>query len=171
MIASLGNLKPSIGKGTFVATNASVIGDVMMGDQCSVWFSAVIRGDSNSIKIGNRTNIQDLALLHIDSTHGLTIGDEVTIGHRAILHGCSVGNRVLIGMGAIVMNGAQLGDECIIAAGALVSEGKIIPPRTLVMGMPGKVVREITADELSFLTKSADIYAENGQRYISDLRQ
>ena len=116
---------------TYVAPGAQILGDVEIGSECGIWYNAVIRGDSDTIRIGNRTNIQDLCVLHVDRDFHLTIGDNVTVGHGAIVHGCTVGNNVLIGMGAIILNGAAIGDNCIIGAGALVTEGAQIPSNSV----------------------------------------
>ena len=153
---------PHIHETAFIAPSADIIGEVNLGEDSSIWFQCVVRADVNWIKIGKRTNIQDHSMLHVNRRDcPLTIGDEVTVGHRAMIHGCTIGNRCLIGMGAIIMDRAVVGDECIIAAGAMVTEKKIIPPRSLVVGMPGKVVRELTAEEIAFLPVSA-------QNYVND---
>lgn len=167
MITILNDKAPKIDKKTFIAPTASVIGDVHIGPESSVWFGAVVRGDFNKIRVGRRTNIQDGSLLHTPDNLSLAVGDEVTIGHRAIVHGCTVGNRVLIGMGAILMNGVVVEDDVIIGAGALVTEGTKIPSRSLVIGFPAKVKRELTEDELGWLKTSADHYAENAKKYLA----
>ncbi len=167
MLKQFKDKKPVIGKGTFIAENATVIGNVTCGEDCGIWFGAVVRGDSNTIKLGSRTNIQDLCVVHVDSKHDLVVGDDVTVGHRALLHGCHIGNRCLIGMGAIVMNGVQIGDDCIIGAGALVTENTVIPPKTLVIGFPAKPKRELTAEELQLIQRSAHHYAEMARVYQS----
>lgn len=166
MITKINNKQPIIKTSCFVAENASVIGEVEIGEDCGVWFGAVIRADSNKIRIGNRTNIQDVSVIHIDHDHDASIGDDVTIGHRAIIHGCHIGNRCIIGMGAIVMNGAKIGEDCIIGAGALVTEGAVIPPKSLVIGFPAKVKRELTEEEVKLILKSSEHYAENAKNYI-----
>lgn len=159
---------PKIHETAFVAPSADVVGETEIGPESSVWFQVVIRGDVNSIKIGSRTNIQDLSMLHVTRKKWpLRIGDEVTVGHRVMLHGCTVGNRVLIGMGATLMDGCEIGDECIVAAGALVTEGKKFPPRSLILGSPAKVVRELTEEELAFLPKSAQNYVNDSREYRS----
>ncbi len=150
---------PKIHETAFIAPSADVIGDVEIGDRSSVWFQCVIRGDVHRIRIGNQTNIQDHSMLHVTRVKSpLTIGDEVTVGHRVTLHGCTVGNRVLIGMGAIVLDDAEIGDDCIIGAGALVTKKAKIPPRSLVYGSPARVIRELNEEELAFLPKSAANY-------------
>jgi carbonic anhydrase/acetyltransferase-like protein (isoleucine patch superfamily) len=165
MISSLGTATPRIDPGCFVAATATVLGDVEIGAESSVWFGAVVRGDINAIRIGRRTNVQDLCTLHVDAGYDLLIGDEVTIGHRAIVHGCHVGDRVLVGMGAILMNGARVGEECIIGAGAVVTEHAEIPRHSLVLGIPGKVVRTLAAEEVRGIRESADVYAKGAARY------
>lgn len=165
MIVNLENKKPKIAKDVFVADNARVIGNVEIGEKSSVWFGAVVRGDDNTIKIGERTNIQDLCMVHIDHNHDTIIGDDVTVGHRAIIHGAHIGNRCLIGMGAIIMNGAKIGDDCIVGAGALVTEDQIIPPKTLVIGFPAKPKRELTENEIKMILKSAHGYAKRAEFY------
>ncbi len=167
MLISLPDRRPRVAARCFIAPNAAVIGDVSIGEETGVWYGAVIRGDINRIAIGHRTNIQDLCVVHVEASHALTIGDEVTVGHRAILHGCTIGSRVLIGMGAIVMNGAVIGDECIVGAGALVTEGVVIPPRSLVLGVPAKVRRGVTDEERAYIRDSASHYAENAAAYLA----
>lgn len=162
---------PQIHETAFVAPSADIVGEVELGAQSSVWFQVVIRGDVHRIKIGSRTNIQDHSTLHVTRQQSaLTIGNEVTVGHRVTLHGCTVGNRVLIGMGAIIMDDAVIGDDCIVGAGALVTRGMRIPPGNLVMGMPAKVARPLTADELAFLPRSAENYVNDAQEYRAYVR-
>lgn len=149
----------------FVADNATIVGDVMLGENVSVWFSAVIRGDRDRIVIGDRSNVQDNAVIHGSPGHPALIGSGVSIGHGAILHGCSVSDDVLIGMGAIVMNGAVIGSGSIIGAGAVVTEGKVIPPHSLVLGVPGKVVAETTEAQRASILKNASDYVALGERH------
>jgi carbonic anhydrase/acetyltransferase-like protein (isoleucine patch superfamily) len=157
---------PKIHETAFVAPSADIIGDVELGSNSSVWFQCVIRGDVNHIRIGNKTNIQDHSMLHVTRVKSpLKIGNEVTVGHRVMLHGCTVGNRVLVGMGAIVLDDAEIGDECIIGAGTLITKKMVIPPGSLVMGSPGKVVRAITDEERAFLAKSAANYVGDATEY------
>ena len=157
---------PEIHETAFVAPSTDVIGDVTLGAHSSLWFQVVVRGDVNWIKIGKRTNVQDHSMLHVTRVKSpLTIGDEVTIGHRAMIHGCKIGNRVLVGMGAILLDDCEIGDDCIIGAGTIVTQKKIIPPRSLVVGSPGKVVRELTPEELAFLPKSAQNYVDDSSDY------
>ena len=153
----MNNIK--IDKSVYVAPGAQIVGSVSIGKNCGVWYNAVIRGDSDTIMIGDNTNIQDLACLHVDRGHKLSIGNGVTIGHSAIVHGCLVGDNVLIGMGAIVMNDAVIEDNCIIGAGALVT-GKM----SMVYGNPAKVIRSITEAEMEDIKTNAKVYVEHAQR-------
>jgi carbonic anhydrase/acetyltransferase-like protein (isoleucine patch superfamily) len=156
---------PVVHRTAYVDASAQVIGDVEIGADSSIWMNAVVRGDVNSIRIGQRSNVQDGTVVHVmHETHPTRIGDDVTIGHAAVVHGCTVGNRVLVGMGATILNGAVIGDDTIIAAGSLVTEGSVIPSRSLVMGSPGKVRRTLSdADVASILE-----YAANYVRYKKD---
>lgn len=166
MILPYRGLWPKIHETAFVAPSADIIGDVQIGAHSTVWFQCVIRGDVHRIRIGNNTNIQDHSMLHVTREQSpLTIGDEVTVGHRVTLHGCKIGNRVLVGMGAIILDDAEIGDECLIGAGALVTARTKIPPRSLVLGSPGKVVRPLNKKELDFLPKSAANYVALGIEY------
>lgn len=139
--------RPSVAATAFVAPNATLLGDVTIGDQASVWYGAVLRGDINRIAVGDRSNIQDGSVLHLSAEHGCLIGEDVTVGHMAMLHACTIGNEVLIGMGAIILDGVEIGDRCIIGAGSLVTQNKKIPPGSMVMGSPAKVVRALTEEE------------------------
>ena len=150
---------PRVHPSCFVEDSAQVIGDVELGEDSSVWFNSVLRGDVNAIRIGQRTNIQDLTMVHVTSNRFTTsIGDDVTVGHHVVLHGCTVGNRVLVGMGAILMDDVEIGDDCIIGAGTLLTQGTKIPPGSLVVGSPGKVKRPLTGEERTFLIESAKHY-------------
>ncbi len=149
----------------FIAPGAVVVGDVTIGPQSSVWFQAVLRGDCEAIRIGSRSNVQDGAVLHADPGLPCIIGDGVTIGHQAIVHGATVGDNVVVGMGSIVLNGAKIGRDSIIAAGAVVTEGADIPPGSLVMGLPGKVRRAVTPEEIEHNRYAAEHYMENAKRY------
>ena len=155
-----------IAEWVYIAEGAKIIGDVTIGEDSSVWYNAVIRGDSNSIVIGENTNVQDNAVLHTSHNHALQIGDNVTIGHGAIMHGCTVGNNVLIGMGAIILDGAVIEDNCIIGAGALGTQNKVMPEGALVVGNPAKVAREITEEEKESILKNADEYSEEAHKYM-----
>ncbi len=169
MIHSFQNKTPKIPSTVFVAPSADVIGDVEMGNDSSVWFNTVIRGDVNFIRIGERTNIQDLSMLHVTrKTHPLVIGNEVTVGHHVTLHGCTIGNRILIGMGAVILDGAQVSDDAMVGAGALITEGMTVPPFTLALGVPAKIKRTLTEEEIAFLKKSAQNYVDLGKRYTQN---
>lgn len=149
----------------WVAPNATVLGDVRLGAQVTVWYGSVIRGDVESIRVGARTNVQDLSVLHADEGFPCELGVGVTIGHRCIVHGAKVGDHALIGMGAVLMNGVEVGAESLVGAGALVPEGRTIPPRSLALGAPAKVVRTLTDEEVERLHLSAAHYVESGQAY------
>lgn len=157
---------PKIHETAFLAPSADIIGDVEIGGNSSVWFQVVIRADVHFIRIGDNTNIQDHSLLHVTRLKSpLSIGNDVTIGHRATLHGCTIGNRVLVGMGAIIMDDAEISEECIVGAGSLVTQKMKVPPGTLVMGSPAKVVRSLRDEEIQFLSQSAAHYVADGIEY------
>ena len=160
----------SIDKTVFIADGAKVIGDVEIGANSSVWFNAVIRADSDKVKIGENSNVQDNAVIHTSEGFGVQIGDNVTIGHGAIVHGCTVENNVMIGMGAIVLNGAVIGENSIIGAGTLVTQGKIIPAGSLAFGNPVKVVRELTDDEIKSITDNANSYVNEAKDYCVEIK-
>lgn len=161
---------PQIHSSTFIAPSADVIGEVEIGKESSLWFQVVVRGDVNWIRIGERTNIQDHSMLHVTrQTCPLQVGDDVTVGHRVLLHGCTIGNRVLVGMGAIVMDQAVIGDDSIVGAGALVTQGKTFPPGSLIVGSPAKLVRPLNDKERAFLKKSAQNYVDDSREYIKNL--
>jgi carbonic anhydrase/acetyltransferase-like protein (isoleucine patch superfamily) len=153
----------------WIAPDAAVIGKVRLAAMASVWFGAVVRGDNEWITIGENTNVQDGAVLHTDPGLPLTIGRSCTIGHKAILHGCQVGENTLIGMGAVILNRAQIGNNCLIGANALITEGKVIPDNCLVVGQPGKVMGELNQDSVAGLTRSAESYVRNWQRFADSL--
>ncbi|MFA5851636.1 MAG: gamma carbonic anhydrase family protein [Spirochaetales bacterium] len=142
----------------FIAPSASITGKVLLGRDASIWHNVTLRGDLAPVEIGNRSNVQDGAILHVATNLPCIVGDDVTIGHGAIVHGCRVGNRCLIGMGSIILNGAEIGDDCIIGAGALVTEGKKIPPRSLVVGSPARVTRQISDTEMKHILENAASY-------------
>lgn len=171
MLFSLGDKTPQVDADAWVAPGCHVIGDVTMAAGVSVWFGATLRGDNEVIAVGAGSNIQENCVLHTDMGFPLTIGAGCTIGHKAILHGCTIGENSLIGMGATVLNGAVIGKNCLIGAGALITEGKIIPDGTLVMGVPGKVVRELDAVAIAGLQASANHYCENAARFRRDLKE
>lgn len=166
MLIEVRGKKPVIGEDTFIAHSSDIIGEVTIGNQCGIWFGSVIRGDENSIKIGNETNVQDNVVFHVDREHNVEIGDGVTIGHSAIIHGCKIDNECLIGMGAIILNGAKIGRNTIIAAGTLVSQNKDIPEGVLVMGVPGKIIRKLTDEEIKNIKNSRKEYIEMKNLYI-----
>ena len=153
----------------FVSDNATIIGSVIIENDASVWFNAVIRGDNDLITIGENSNIQDGSVLHTDAGVPLTIGKNVTVGHKVMLHGCEIGDNSLIGINAVILNGATIGKNCLIGANSLIPEGKHIPDGSLVMGSPGKVVRELGAEQIKNLKLSALHYVENARRYKKDL--
>lgn len=168
---TLGERKVLIhGEECFIADNATVIGSVILHKQASVWYNAVVRGDSDIITIGERTNVQDAAVLHADPGFPLTLGNNVSIGHQAMLHGCTVGDGSLIGIGAIVLNGAVIGKGCLIGAGALIPEGKTFPDGVLVVGTPGKIVRELKPEERAGLLENAEIYVRRSKVYRERLK-
>ena len=157
--------KPQIHESAFVAKNATVIGDVTLCKNTNVWFGAVIRGDQEKIFVGKGSNIQDNAVVHVDSEFPVKIGENVTIGHGAIVHGCTIGNNVLIGMGATILNGAVIGDNCIVGAGALVTQNKNIPENSMVVGCPAKVIKEVTEDDIKATKHNAEKYIAEGEEY------
>lgn len=161
---------PSNGR-YWVAPNAVVIGGVTLCEDASVWFNAVVRGDNDPIRIGKRTNVQDGCVLHTDPGFPMDIGPDCTIGHLAMLHGCTIGRGSLIGIGAIILNGARIGEECLIGAGALVPEGKEIPPRSVVLGAPGKIVRAVTPDDAERIAAGVEVYVRKWQGYLRGLRE
>lgn len=169
MIRTFQGTKPTIPDSCFIEDTAVVIGDVVMGEDCSVWFNAVVRGDVNHIRIGSRTNVQDLCMLHVThDTHPLIIGNEVTIGHSVVLHGCTIKDRVLVGMGAIVMDGAVIGEDSVVGAGTLVVEGTVVPPKSLILGFPGRVKRGVSEAELAWIKESAENYVKYSGQYLRD---
>jgi carbonic anhydrase/acetyltransferase-like protein (isoleucine patch superfamily) len=160
--------RPVVDPTAYVDQSAQVIGDVVVGAESSVWMNVVIRGDVNSIRIGGRTNIQDLTMVHVmRETHPTLIGDEVTIGHSAVIHGTTIEDRVLIGMAAVLLNGVHVGHDSIVAAGTLLTEGTHIPPRSLVMGRPGRVKRALTDEEVAEIRWYADSYVRYRLDYQS----
>ena len=174
MVHDFKGISPKLAKHTWVASSADVIGDVTCGEDCSIWFGCVVRGDVHYIKIGDRTNIQDLSMIHVthykkeDKSDGnpTIIGNDVTVGHRVMLHGCTIEDACLIGMSATILDGAVIGKESIVGAGALVTKGKVFPPRSLIMGSPAKVVRELTDEEVKELYASASRYVKFKEDYV-----
>ena len=167
----IGDSEPQLGEGAWAAPSADLIGDVRLGARASVWFGAVLRGDNTPLILGEETNFQDGAIGHSDADFPLTIGARVTVGHQAILHGCTVADDCLIGMGARLLNGAMIESECIVGAGALITEEKRFEGGSLIVGVPARVVRQITEEEQRLLRESAAHYAEKAQLYAAELRQ
>lgn len=165
------NRIPQIDENAFVADSAAVIGSVVLGAGSSVWFSAVLRGDNEPIQIGQNSNVQEGAVLHTDPGCPLTVGENVTIGHQAMLHGCTIGDGSLIGMQAIVLNRAVIGKNCLIGAGALVTEGKVIPDNSLVVGSPGKVLRQLEPGDWANMQRNATAYVSKAQRFKTQLKK
>ena len=170
-VYSLGAYTPRIHESAWIAKSAKVIGRVEMAEGSSVWFGAIVRGDVEDIRIGRNTNIQDNSVLHADAGIPLTIGDNVTVGHLAMLHGCTVGDGSLIGIRAVVLNGATIGRNCIIGAGSVVTEGKSFPDGTLIVGTPAKVVRELSAEQIAEMQHGAPHYVENARRFREQLKR
>ncbi|HZX30381.1 MAG TPA: gamma carbonic anhydrase family protein [Rhodocyclaceae bacterium] len=170
-IFTLGDKKPQLGKDAWIAPNATVIGDVRLADKVSIWWNAVLRGDNDPITIGAGTNIQDGSVLHTDEGVPMNIGADVTVGHLVMLHGCTVGDGSLIGIGSVILNRAVIGKHSIVGANTLIPEGKVFPDRVLIVGSPGKVVRELTDEEVAKLKKSAEHYVGNAGRYRDNLQE
>ena len=170
-VYALGRFVPKVAAGCWIAPNAAVVGNVILKQGASVWFGVTIRGDNDEpIVVGERSNVQDNAVLHADPGVPLVIGDDVTIGHQAMLHGCTIGNNTLIGIGATVLNRTVVGENCLIGAHSLVPEGKTIPEGSLVMGAPAKVVKQLTEEQKAGLTASAAHYVENAARFDAECR-
>ena len=170
MITTFETHHPQLGPRAWVAPSAQVLGQVAMGEDANVWYGSVLRGDVGTITIGARTNIQDLSVIHVTTgLHDTVLGDDITVGHRVILHGCTVANAVLVGMGAIVLDGAQVGEHCIVGAGATITQGKIVPPRSLVLGSPARVVRSVGDNEIMHIMASAAHYVELAQRHAGSV--
>jgi gamma-carbonic anhydrase len=171
MLRSFKNIAPKVDATAYVDQSAQIIGDVHIGAESSVWMNVVIRGDVNHVRIGKRTNIQDLTMVHVmRDTHPTIIGDEVTVGHSAVVHGTTIEDRVLIGMGALLLNGVHIEHDCIVAAGTLLTEGTRIPARSLVMGRPGKVKRQLTDDEVAEIRWYSDNYVSYRLDYSTEGR-
>ena len=163
--------KPKIAESAFIAPDAVVYGDVRIAEECSVWFHATVRAGEGSVSIGARTNVQDNCVIHVDKGFDVNIGQNVTIGHSAIVHGCTVGDNSLIGMGAIILNGAEIGQNCIVGAGALVTQGTVVPDGSLVLGSPAKVVRKVREEELEANRINADHYVKESREYQEYMQQ
>jgi carbonic anhydrase/acetyltransferase-like protein (isoleucine patch superfamily) len=170
-IYELDQIAPRIAASAWVADSAQVMGDVTLSEDASVWFGAVVRGDTATITIGKGSNIQDASVLHADVGKPLTIGENVTVGHQVMLHGCTIGDGSLIGIGAIVLNGARIGKGCIVGAGSLVTEGKEFPDGSMILGSPAKAVRELTPEQQAGLRMSALHYTENARRFKAGLKK
>jgi carbonic anhydrase/acetyltransferase-like protein (isoleucine patch superfamily) len=169
MIYSLGSMQPKIADSVFVAPNASIIGNVEIAAHASVWFGVVVRADNEPMYVGEGSNIQDNSILHSDPGFPLTIGRDCTIGHQTMIHGCTIGDGSLVGMGATILNGAVIGKNCLIGAGALVTEKSVIPDNSLIVGMPAKVKRQLTADQIQDFKASASHYRANAMRFKENL--
>jgi carbonic anhydrase/acetyltransferase-like protein (isoleucine patch superfamily) len=170
VIINLGDRCPDLqGDGHFIAPTAAVIGSVTLKQGASIWFNAVLRGDNDLIEVGVNSNIQDGAVLHTDPGIKLVVGDNVTVGHMVMLHGCTIGSNSLIGIGSTVLNGARIGKDCIVGAHALITEGKEFADGVLILGSPAKVVRDLKTQELEFLKTAAEVYVQNGKRYLKEL--
>ncbi|HJP19446.1 MAG TPA: gamma carbonic anhydrase family protein [Nitrospinota bacterium] len=169
MLKPYKNKWPNVSSSAFIENSARVIGDVTIGEESSVWFNAIVRGDVNYIRIGNRTNIQDASVIHVThDTHPTILEDDITVGHSVTIHGCTIKSRVLIGMGAIILDGAVVESDSIVAAGALVTEGKEIPSGWMAMGVPAKPVRELTGQERASLLEHAQNYIRYKNEYMND---
>jgi carbonic anhydrase/acetyltransferase-like protein (isoleucine patch superfamily) len=170
MISTFEKHRPRLGQGAWVAPSAQVLGQVTLGDGANVWYGTVLRGDVGTIVVGARTNVQDLSMIHVTTElHNTVLGDDITVGHRVILHGCSVANEVLVGMGAILLDGVQVGEQCIVGAGATITQGKVIPPRSLVLGSPARVVRTVSDNEIMHIRASAAHYVELAGRHAASV--
>ena len=162
---------PQVAASAWVADSAQVMGNVVLGEDVSVWFGTVVRGDTESITIGAGSNIQDASVLHADIGKPLVVGERVTVGHQVMLHGCTIGDESLIGIGAIVLNGARIGKNCLVGAGSLVTEGKEFPDGSMIMGTPAKVVRELTPQQIEGLRLSAQHYIDNARMFRATLKK
>ena len=170
-VYELDGTQPRVADSAWVADSAQVMGNVVLGEDSSVWFGTVIRGDTETITVGRGSNIQDASVLHADIGKPLTIGDNVTVGHQVMLHGCTIGDESLIGIGAIVLNGAKIGRHCLVGAGALVTEGKEFPDGSMIIGSPAKAVRQLTPEQIEGLKLSAQHYMDNALRFRAGLKQ
>ena len=170
-VYELDGAQPRVADSAWVADSAQVMGNVVLGEDSSVWFGTVIRGDTETITVGRGSNIQDASVLHADIGKPLTIGDNVTVGHQVMLHGCTIGDESLIGIGAIVLNGAKIGRHCLVGAGALVTEGKEFPDGSMIIGSPAKAVRQLTPEQIEGLKLSAQHYMDNARRFRVGLKK
>ncbi|WCM92083.1 gamma carbonic anhydrase family protein [Acidovorax sp. NCPPB 2350] len=167
----LDGMAPRIADSAWVADSAEVMGNVVLGEEASVWFGAVLRGDNEALTIGAGTNVQDGSVLHSDPGQPLVLGEGVTVGHRVVLHGCTVGDGSLIGIGAVVLNGARIGRNCLVGAGALVTEGKEFPDGSMILGSPAKAVRQLSPEHIEGLRRNAQTYIANARRFRAGLRR
>ena len=165
MIYKYHQKKPQINSNSWVAPNAIIIGNVVLEEETSIWWNAVLRGDNEQIFIGKGSNIQDGSVAHTDPGYGLTIGENVTVGHMAMIHGCTIGDGSLVGIGSIILNGAKIGKGCLIGANSFISENKIIPDNSLVVGSPGRVLRKITDEEIKSIIENGQHYVKNSKKY------
>lgn len=170
-IYELDGKPPQLGEGAWVADSAQVIGAVELAQGASVWFGTVIRGDTETIRVGRNSNIQDLSVLHTDAGLPLTIGDNVTVGHQVMLHGCTIGDGSLIGIQSVVLNGAQIGRNCVVGAGSVVTEGKVFPDNSLIFGSPAKLVRTLDEVAAAKLAQTAEYYVGNARRFAKGLKK
>jgi carbonic anhydrase/acetyltransferase-like protein (isoleucine patch superfamily) len=159
-VLTIGDAVPQLHPSSFIAAGARIVGDVTLGENASVWYNAVLRGDGARIVVGAGSNLQDNVSVHVDAGHPVLIGENVSVGHNAVVHGCSIGDGTLIGMGSVILSGAEIGEGCLVAGGAVVLEGAVIPPGSLVAGVPGKVRRELTAEEKQGILRNAEVYRE-----------
>ena len=162
---------PRVAASAWVADSAQVMGNVVLGDDVSVWFGTIIRGDTETITIGQGSNIQDGSVLHADVGKPLVVGENVTVGHQVMLHGCTIGDESLIGIGAVILNGAKIGKNCLVGAGALVTEGKVFADGSMIVGAPARVVRQLTAEQIEGLRHSAQHYIDNARRFKAGLKK
>jgi carbonic anhydrase/acetyltransferase-like protein (isoleucine patch superfamily) len=170
MLHTFDGKKPKIGKNVFIGKNSVVIGNVSIGDESSVWFNTVIRGDKENIEIGRFSNVQDCCVLHSDDQNTLIIGDNVAVGHGVVLHGCTIRSNCIVGIRAIILNGAEIGEWSIIAAGALVTEDTRVPPQSVVMGLPGKIVRQTNSIDRNMIERNIRVYQELKNRYLDQTK-
>ncbi|EPD46658.1 MULTISPECIES: gamma carbonic anhydrase family protein [Delftia] len=170
-IYELDGVAPEVAASAWVADSAEVMGNVQLAEDASIWFGAVLRGDCESITIGEGSNIQDASVLHADLGKPLVVGRHVTVGHQVMLHGCTIGDESLIGIGAVVLNGAKIGRNCLVGAGALITEGKEFPDGSMIIGSPAKAVRQLTPEQIEGLRRSAQHYVDNARRFKTGLRK
>lgn len=169
-VYELDGKSPQVAPSAWIADSAQVIGNVTLGPDASVWFGCVLRGDTESMSVGEGSNIQDLTVMHADYGMPLTVGKHVTVGHKVMLHGCTIGDESLIGIGAVVLNGARIGKNCLVGAGSLVTEGKEFPDGSMIMGTPARVVRQLTPEQIEGLRNSARHYIENARKFRASLK-